>query len=269
MRERLSTARARRCRGTLTLLLVLLALTASSLVAAPVAAQAEDALPIPALRLDVGAAGSPGEQVTSLQILLVLTVLAVAPAILILMTAFTRIVIVLSFVRTSLGVQTLPPNQVLMGLALFLTLFVMAPTFRQVHSAAWVPYSEGRLSQADALTAAMEPMKEFMLGQTRKKDLDLMLQLSAQPRPEGPEDVPALSLIPAFAISELRTAFQMGFLLFLPFVVIDLVVASTMMSMGMMMVPPALVSLPFKVLVFVLADGWHLVVRSLAVSFAT
>lgn len=227
-----------------------------------------DSLPLPSLRLDLVPATAPGQQVVSLQILLLLTVLAVAPAILILMTGFTRVVVVLSFVRTSLGLPTLPPNQVLIGLALFLTFFVMAPTFRQVQQEAWVPYSEGRLTQSQFFDRAMQPMKAFMLKQTRKKDLELMLQLSGEPRPHGPEDVSALTLVPAFAISELRTAFQMGFLLFLPFVVIDLVVASTMMSMGMLMVPPALVSLPFKVLVFVLADGWHLVVRSLALSFA-
>lgn len=216
------------------------------------------ALPLP---------GTPGEQVQSLQILLLLTALTLVPAILILMSGFTRIIVVLSFVRSSLGTQNTPPNQVLIGLALFLTAFVMAPTLRQVQKQAIDPYLAGELTQPQAIMAAMGPMKSFMLRQTREKDLALMLELAGEPAPAGPEDLSALVLVPAFAISELKTAFQMGFILFLPFLVIDLVVASGLMSMGMMMVPPALVSLPFKVLIFVLVDGWHLLVQSLATSF--
>lgn len=221
---------------------------------------------IPALPIEP--ADEPGEAVQTLQLLALLTVLTLAPAFMILTTAFTRIVVVMGFVRNALGTQQLPPNQVLIGLALFLTIAVMAPTFQQMNTDALQPYMAGELSQSEALERAAEPLKEFMFRQTKEADLALMLEIQNAPEPEGPEDVGFFTLVPAFVISELKTAFTMGFLLFLPFVIIDLIVASTMMSMGMMMVPPTLVSLPFKILLFVLVDGWHLVVQSLIDSFA-
>jgi len=220
---------------------------------------------IPALPLEP--ADEPGEAVQTLQLLVLLTILTLAPAFMILTTAFTRIVVVMGFLRSALGTQQLPPNQVLIGLALFLTIAVMAPTFQQMNTGALQPYLAGELSQREALERAAEPLKEFMFRNTKEADLALMLEIQNAPEPEGPEDVGFFTLVPAFVISELKTAFTMGFLLFLPFVIIDLIVASTMMSMGMMMVPPTLISLPFKILLFVLVDGWHLVVESLIDSF--
>jgi flagellar biosynthetic protein FliP len=223
--------------------------------------------PIPLPDLGIRPAETPQEGVQTLQLFLILTVLSLAPALLILTTAFTRIVVVLGFLRNALGTPQLPPTQVLLGLALFLTFAIMAPTFQAVNDQALQPYMRGEISQTQALEAAAKPMKTFMLRQTREKDLALMLELTKAPAPAGPEDVPFLTVVPAFVISELKTAFTMGFVLYLPFVIIDFVIASTMMSMGMMMVPPTLVSLPFKILLFVLVDGWHLVVQQLFASF--
>lgn len=211
--------------------------------------------------------GEPESVATSIQLLLLLTVLSLAPAILVLMTSFTRIVIVLSFVRTSLATQQMPPNQVLIGLALFLTFFIMAPTFSDVNDQAITPFMEGKITQEEAFTKASAPMKEFMAKHTRQKDLELFLQYSQMEKPETIQDIPLTALVPAFAISELKTAFQMGFMLFVPFLVIDMVVASILMSMGMMMLPPVMISLPFKILLFVLVDGWYLIVKSLLLSF--
>jgi len=204
---------------------------------------------------------------TSLQLLLLLTVLSLAPAILVLMTSFTRIVIVLSFVRNALGTQMLPPNQVVIGLALFLTFFVMAPTWNEINTNAIQPYMQEQITQAEAIKQAEIPLREFMFKQTREKDLELFVGLARMERPQTYGDIPTYVLIPAFVISELKTAFQMGFAIFIPFLVIDMVVASVLMSMGMMMLPPMMVSLPFKILLFVLVDGWHLVVESLVRSF--
>lgn len=223
--------------------------------------------PIPLPDLGVKPAATPETGLQSMQLFLLLTVLSLAPAILILTTAFTRIVVVLGFLRNAMGTQQLPPNQVMIGLALFLTAAVMAPTFSTINDTALQPYMRNEITQTEALDKAAAPLKEFMMGQTREQDLALMIEVSHAKTPEGPEDVPLFTLIPAFAISELKTAFTMGFALFLPFVVIDFITASAMMSMGMMMVPPTLVSLPFKVLLFVLVDGWHLVVKSLFESF--
>ena len=203
-----------------------------------------------------------------MRLLLVLTVLALAPAVLVMMTSFTRIVVVLAFVRSALATQQTPPNQVLVGLALFLTFFTMYPVWQQIQTQAVQPYLEGSLSQAEALDAAAKPLREFMLRQTREKDLALFVRLAKLPAPPSRENVPLHVLVPAFTISELKTAFQMGFLLYVPFLIIDLVVASTLMSMGMFMVPPIMISLPFKILLFVLVDGWYLVVKSLLESFA-
>lgn len=204
---------------------------------------------------------------TSIQIFLLLTVLSIAPAILVLMTSFTRIIIVLSFVRNALGTQQMPPNQVLVGLAFFLTFFVMAPTWNQINTQALKPYLQNQLSQSEALSKAEEPLRTFMFKQTREKDLELFVSLAKTERPKTYRDIPTYVLIPSFVISELKTAFQMGFAIFIPFMVIDMIVSSTLMSMGMMMLPPMMISLPFKLLLFVLVDGWHLVVQSLVTSF--
>jgi len=244
---------------------------AEAALAAPGAASggstAAGAIGLPSISLNVGTAQSPGQVATSVQILLLLTVLSLAPAILILMTSFTRIVIVLSFVRSALATQQMPPNQVLVGLALFLTFFVMAPVFGQINETAVQPYMNGRISQQEAFNRAIVPLRQFMLAHTRTNDLGMFIEFSGQKAPARPEDVPTYVLIPAFAISELKTAFQMGFVIFIPFIVIDLIVASTLMSMGMLMLPPMMISLPFKIILFVLVDGWHLVVKSLLLSF--
>lgn len=211
--------------------------------------------------------GSEPVGASALSMLLLITVLSLAPAILVLMTSFTRIVIVLGFVRTSLGTQSMPPNQVLIGLALFMTMFVMAPTLSTLNETALKPYLAGDMSQTEALQAASIPMKDFMYKHTREKDLLLFMEYTKTEKPETYQDIPITVLVPAFAISELKTAFQMGFMIFIPFLVIDMVVASTLMAMGMMMLPPVMISLPFKILLFVLVDGWYLVVKSLLTSF--
>ncbi len=219
--------------------------------------------------VDVGVDGSkdPNDLSVAIQLVALLTVLTLAPALLVMVTSFTRIVLVLGFIRSALGVPMLPPNQVLLGLALFLTLFVMKPTMDAVNSEALQPYMQGTMSQQVALDNAQKPIREFMLKQTREKDLSLFVQLAHMERPNQPDDVPTHVLIPAFVISELKTAFQMGFIIFIPFLVIDMVISSTLMSMGMMMLPPAMISLPFKLLLFVMVDGWYLVVGSLVRSF--
>jgi len=203
----------------------------------------------------------------SLQLFLILTILSLAPAILMTMTSFTRIIVVLGFLRNALGTQQLPPNQVLIGLALFLSVFIMAPTLQDVNSNALQPYLAKKISQEDALKRAEAPMRTFMFKQTREKDLALFVQLAKIQRPNTYKDVPTYVLVPAYIISELKTAFQIGFAIFLPFVVIDMIVASTLMSMGMLMLPPMLISLPFKILLFVMVDGWDLVVKSLVAGF--
>ncbi|MCR2820707.1 flagellar type III secretion system pore protein FliP [Lederbergia panacisoli] len=205
---------------------------------------------------------------TSVKLLLLLTVLSIAPSILILMTSFTRIIIVLSFVRTSLATQQMPPNQVLVGLALFLTFFIMAPTFSQVNDQALTPLFNDEINLEEAYEKAAIPFREFMSKHTRQKDLELFLTYSKAERPETIQDIPLTVFVPAYALSELKTAFQIGFMIFIPFLVIDMVVASILMSMGMMMLPPVMISLPFKILLFVLVDGWYLVVKSLLQSFS-
>lgn len=218
------------------------------------------------LTLDLG--NSTTQQLsTSLQILLLLTVLSITPAILVLMTSFTRIIIVLSFVRNALGTQQMPPNQVLLGLAVFLTFFIMAPTWKQINTQALQPYLQNSIGQKEALNKAEEPIRAFMFKQTREKDLELFVNLSKIERPKTYGDIPTYVLIPSFIISELKTAFQMGFAIFIPFMIIDMIVSSVLMSMGMLMLPPMMISLPFKLLLFVLVDGWHLVVESIVTSF--
>lgn len=233
--------------------------------AAPVSAE-DELLGIPRLQIGFGEADQPQDQITALQVLVLLTILSLAPAIMILMTSFTRIVIVLGFVRTAMGTQQMPPNQVIMGLALFLTFFVMAPVFAQVSEQAVSPYVRGEIGQEEFFDQATAPLKRFMINQTRDRDLALFVNMTDL-QPQDETDLPLHVVVPAFVISELKTAFQMGFVLFIPFMAIDMVVASTLMSMGMMMVPPIMISLPFKVLLFVMVDGWHLVVQSLVSSF--
>jgi flagellar biosynthetic protein FliP len=222
---------------------------------------------IPNIDIRIDGETGQGGLLNAIGILAVLTVLALAPAILILTTSFTRIVIVFSFLRTGLGTQQTPPNQVLIGLALLLTFFVMAPTWNEVNQVAIAPYIDGTLTAQEALALGQEPLKQFMLRQTREKDLALFVELRQGGEAYSPEDLSMIQVVPAFAMSELKTAFEMGFILYLPFLVIDMVVASTLMSMGMLMLPPVLISLPFKLLLFVLVDGWGLVARSLIGSF--
>lgn len=204
---------------------------------------------------------------TPVQVLVLLTLITLLPGVLFAVTGFTRILIVLGFVRNALGTPSTPPNQILVGIAFFITLFVMAPTFRQIEKQAVKPYMKHTISQKVALERAGEPLRTFMFKQTRTSDLALFVGLAHGKRPRTRADVPSHVLIPAFIISELKTAFQIGFLIYLPFLIIDMVVASTLTSMGMMMLPPALISLPFKILLFVLVDGWHLVIQSLVSSF--
>ena len=203
----------------------------------------------------------------AVQLLLLVGGITLVPALLFTVTGFTRILVVLGFIRSGLGTPTAPPNQVLVGIALFLTLFVMAPTFKAVKEDAIDPLSKDQITQSQAFERGQKPIREFMFRQTRDKDLALFVKLSKIERPKTRADVPTYVVIPAFIISELKTAFQIGFLIFLPFLVIDLVVSSTLMSMGMIMLPPILISLPFKILLFVLVDGWNLIMRSLVQSF--
>jgi flagellar biosynthetic protein FliP len=221
----------------------------------------------PTVDIQVGGTNSPQAVSSALQVLVLLTVLSLAPALLMLVTAFTRIVIVLSFVRHALAMQQIPPNQVVIGLALFLTFFVMAPTWQKVNDQALQPYLKGDIDQQTAYTRGIAPVREFLFRQTRETDLALFIRLSQLPRPATRDDVPTYVLIPAYVTSELKTAFQMGVLIFVPFLIIDMVVASALMSMGMMMLPPSLISLPFKLLLFVMVDGWELVMKSLVASF--
>jgi flagellar biosynthesis protein FliP len=241
-------------------------LPAALLLFAASRVSAQEAL-IPALRFGLDRAAGPQEVAVTLQIVFLLTILTLAPAILILLTSFTRIVVVLSFLRNALGTQAMPPNQILVGLALFLTLFVMTPTWEAVYGNSVRPYLDGQVSQAEALELARPPVQGFLIAHTRERDIALFVRLAKTPPPRTPEEVPLTALVPAFVISELRTAFTIGFLLYIPFLIIDLVVASVLMSMGMFMLPPMMVSLPFKLIFFVLVDGWHLIVGSLARSF--
>jgi flagellar biosynthetic protein FliP len=222
---------------------------------------------LPSLSLSFANNQKPTDVVAVLRIVMMLTVLSLAPAILIMMTSFTRIVVVLSFMRQALGTQQMPPNQLIVGLALFLSFFVMAPTFKTISSQSLEPYMNEKIDQKLAYEKAEAPLREFMFSQTREKDLELFLNLSKEVKPQNREGVPTYVLVPAFVISELKTAFQIGFMLYLPFLVLDMVVASVLMAMGMMMLPPIVISLPFKLLLFVLVDGWQLVVGSLVKSF--
>ena len=236
------------------------------LIAEPLLALSAPASGLPAFT----SAPAPGGGQTyslSLQTLLLLTSLTFLPAALLMMTGFTRVIIVLSLLRQALGTQSSPPNQVLVGLALFLTFFVMGPVFDKIYVEAYQPYADNKITLAQAMERGAAPLKAFMMKQTREADLALFVKLSGGPQLNGPEDVPLRVLAPAFVTSELKTAFQIGFAVFIPFLIIDMVVASVLMSMGMMMVSPALVALPFKLMLFVLVDGWHMLIGSLAESF--
>ena len=222
---------------------------------------------LPTLSIGVQEAATPAEVSTALQVLLVLTVLSVAPAILLMTTAFTRIIIVLSFVRQAMGTQNTPPNQVLLGLALFLTLFIMAPTLNALNDRAVQPYMAERITQQQALEQSVAVMRDFMFSQVQESELQLFIEITKEEQPENPKEVSTLILVPAFMLSELKRAFQMGFMIYVPFLVIDMLVSSVLMAMGMMMLPPIVISLPFKLLLFVLVDGWQLVVGSLMQSF--
>ena len=221
--------------------------------------------------LDINISSNAGSMKleSTLQILIMLTILSLAPSILIMVTSFTRIVVVFHFLRTALGTQTTPPNQVIVGLALFITIAIMSPVFTEVNTKAIKPYTAGKIKQEQAIEKGLSPLREFMLKQTREKDLKLFMDLNKKSADDikDYDDIPITIVIPAFIISELRAAFIIGFLIYLPFIVIDMVVASTLMSMGMMMLPPTTISLPFKLLLFVLADGWNLVIGQLVNSF--
>ncbi|HHY74637.1 MAG TPA: flagellar type III secretion system pore protein FliP [Bacillus bacterium] len=222
---------------------------------------------LPGLDVNLFNSTDPANVATTVRLIILITVLSIAPSILILMTSFTRIIIVLSFVRTSLATQQMPPTQVLISLALFMTFFIMAPTFSEVNDKALTPFFNGQISQEEAFDEAAKPMKEFMSKHTRQKDLMLFLGYAEMEQPQTIDDIPLTALVPAYAISEIKTAFQIGFMIFVPFLVIDMIVASVLMSMGMMMLPPVMISLPFKILLFVMVDGWYLVVKSLLISF--
>ena len=224
-------------------------------------------LPIPKIGLDIETAESPQDVALSMQILFILTIISLAPSILIMLTSFTRIIIVLSFTRNALGTQQMPPNQVLIGLALFLTFFIMSPVITEINENAFTPFTNGEITQEAAIEKAAEPIRNFMFKYTREKDLALFLNLSQVKQPLAMIDIPTSALIPAFIISELKTAFEIGFFLYIPFLMIDMIVSSTLMSMGMMMLPPIMISMPFKILLFVLVDGWNLIVRSLIMGF--
>lgn len=222
---------------------------------------------LPKVAVDIGKSSNPKDVAVTLQILALMTVLSLAPALLIMTTAFTRIIIVFHFLKQALGTAQMPPSQVIVGLAMFLTFFIMAPTWNKVNTEALQPYLNGKMSQSDAYDKGIEPIRQFMFRQTREKDLGLFMKLSNIEKPNSRADIPTLVLIPAFAISELRTGFIIGFVLFIPFLVIDIVVSSILMAMGMMMLPPMMISLPFKILLFILVDGWNLLILSLMQSF--
>jgi flagellar biosynthetic protein FliP len=266
------TPRPTRSRGgslPLKLLPLLVVSALLFLAAAPVAAQstgATNAAPLVPFRLSIDAPTQPQDVDVGIKILFTITLLSLAPSILLLMTCFTRIVIVLSFIRTALSLQASPSNQIIIGLSLFLTFFIMAPVWDGIHRDAVVPYQQQQLTSQQALEKAGDHIRTFMLRQARAKDVELFVELAKLEATE-PDKLPLKVVIPGFIISELRTAFQMGFLLFVPFILIDLVVATVLMSMGMMMMPPMTISLPLKILLFVLVDGWELVVRSLIKSF--
>lgn len=238
--------------------------TIAILLALPALASAQ---PLPAIDLTIQPTDQPEQVVDTVKLLLLLSMLSLLPALILVLTSFTRIVVVLAFLRQGLGTQQTPPNQVLIALALFLTVFIMAPVYNEINTQAIQPFLNNEINQQVALERASEPLKEFMSRQTREKDLALFIKMAGMDKPQNLDEVPMTVMIPAFIISELKTAFLIGFLIFVPFLVIDMVVASILMSMGMFMLPPIMISLPFKILLFVMVDGWYLVVESLVKSF--
>ena len=225
------------------------------------------AVPMPSISIGLEDAETPDQVATVIQIVIILTVLTLAPSILVVMTSFTRLLVVFSFLRHAMGTQSMPPNQIIISLALFMTFFIMMPVWTQINDQAYKPYMANEIDFEEALDRAAVPMRQFMFKQTREKDLALFIKLGDSPRPKNKDDVSLTALVPAFVISELKTAFTIGFILYVPFLVIDMIVASVLLSMGMMMLPPIMISLPFKLMLFVLVDGWHLVVGSLIKSF--
>jgi flagellar biosynthetic protein FliP len=250
---------------------MLLILLLIGLVAAPAAAQTVPATPAgqapTTISLSLGDADGAARMDVAVEIVLLMTLLTLAPALLVMLTSFTRIIIVLGFLRQAMGTNQMPSNQIIIGLSLFLTFVVMGPVIQQINTDAVQPYLAEEISQQEAFSLAQAPLKDFMLGQVREKDVALFLEMTNQEAPESPQDLPMLVVVPSFVLGELKMAFQIGFVLFLPFLIIDMVVASVLMSMGMMMLPPVLISLPFKILLFVLVDGWYLIVRSLVSAF--
>ncbi len=232
-----------------------------------ISSQALAQVTLPTMNLGFKTTDNPSEVVNAVKLILVMTVLTLAPAILIMMTGFTRIIIVLSFLRQAMGVQQMPPNQLLVGLSLFITFFVMQPAFNEMNTKGIQPYMAGKISQEVAVENTLGPLRKFMFGQTRDSDLTLFIKLSKIGKPKTRAEVPTMVLVPAFVVSELKTAFQIGFIIFLPFLVIDIVAASVLMAMGMMMLPPVVISLPFKIMLFVLVDGWGLLIGSMVKSF--
>lgn len=224
-------------------------------------------VPVPIIQIGIGSTDEPQEVARTLQILFVLTILALAPSIIMLMTSFTRIIIIFSFLRHAMNTQQMPSNQVLVGMALFLTFYIMSPVWKQINEGALQPYLAEDISFREAIEKSGVPLRKFMLRQTREKDLALLVSLSRGERPRTPDDIPLTTIIPAFMISEVSTAFTAGFIVFIPFLIIDMVVACVLLSMGMMMLPPMMVSLPFKILLFVLVDGWGLLIGSVVKSF--
>jgi len=225
------------------------------------------AVDVPSLTLNMGDGTGPKQVSSVLQIVMLLTVLSMAPAILLMTTSFVRIVVVLSFLRQAMGTQQMPPNQIIIGLAMFLTFFIMSPVFTQMNEKALQPYLQEQIEEKEALALAVTPMREFMFTQVREDDLKLMTELSGNKAPATRAEVPTMTLIPAFMLSELKRAFQIGFMIFIPFLVIDMITATVLMTMGMLMLPPVIISLPFKILLFVLVDGWNLIVGSLVRGF--
>jgi flagellar biosynthesis protein FliP len=224
-------------------------------------------MPIPKIAFDIREAAGPRETALSLQILFLLTILTLAPAIIMMMTAFTRVVIVLDFIKRALSLQQMPPNQVIVGFSIFLTFFIMAPTFTKVNEEALQPYLKGKIDSEVFFNKGMEPLRGFMFRQTREKDIALFIKLAKIPKPKNQKEVPSYCLIPAFMISELKRAFEIGIYIFIPFIVIDMIVASALMAMGMIMLPPVMISLPFKIILFILVDGWNLLAYELVRSF--
>jgi len=247
----------------ITLIIMTFILGAAKVYAAP-----QTTIPVPKVNISVDAANNtPTDYVNNIKLLILLTILTLLPSIIIMMTSFVRIIIVFGFLRSAIGTQQTPPNQVMVGLAIFMTIFIMTPTFNAINTNAVQPYLNNTIAQDKAMDEGAKPLREFMLKQTRQKDLKLFMDAAKLGTNITKENVPLYVVVPAFMISELKTAFQIGFLLFLPFLIIDLVVASVLMSMGMMMLPPVMVALPFKLLLFVMVDGWYMIVKSLLISF--